>query len=84
MTAISQLPGRATAEIMLDEDGYAKIRWYIPRRLTRRRSRPSRRRLSTYIGHLADGARQLRADLNSFAFLLSGDDGEHLLAPGQE
>jgi hypothetical protein len=28
VTAISQLPGRATAEIMLDEDGYAEIRWY--------------------------------------------------------
>lgn len=28
VTATSQAPGRATAEIMLDEDGYAEIRWF--------------------------------------------------------
>ncbi|MGH3395221.1 MAG: hypothetical protein ACRDPO_11075 [Streptosporangiaceae bacterium] len=28
VTATSQPPGRATAEIMLDEDGYAEIRWF--------------------------------------------------------
>jgi hypothetical protein len=28
VTATSQPPGRATSEIMLDEDGYAEIRWY--------------------------------------------------------
>jgi hypothetical protein len=28
VTATTQPPGRATTEIMLDEDGYAEIRWY--------------------------------------------------------
>ena len=28
VTATSQPPGRATTEIMLDEDGYAEIRWH--------------------------------------------------------
>lgn len=28
VTASSQPPGQATTEIMLDEDGYAEIRWY--------------------------------------------------------
>lgn len=28
VTATTQPPGRATAEIMLDEDGYAEIRWF--------------------------------------------------------
>jgi hypothetical protein len=28
VTATSRPPGRATTEIMLDEDGYAEIRWY--------------------------------------------------------
>lgn len=28
VTATTQPPGHATTEIMLDEDGYAEIRWY--------------------------------------------------------
>jgi hypothetical protein len=37
--------------------------------------------LLAYVGHPAYGPEQLGADLNRFAFLLGGDDGEHLFGP---
>ena len=36
-----------------------------------------------YVGHPAYELDALRYDLNRFAFLLGGNDGEHLLGPGQ-
>jgi hypothetical protein len=37
--------------------------------------------LEEFVGHLAYGLEQLRADLEWFTFLLGGDDGEPLFAP---
>jgi hypothetical protein len=34
--------------------------------------------LRSYTGHPTYGLEQLRTDLNRFAFLLGGNDGEHL------
>jgi hypothetical protein len=39
--------------------------------------------LLAFIGHPAYGPSQLASDLNRFAFLLGGNDGEYLLEPGQ-
>jgi hypothetical protein len=39
--------------------------------------------LLAYAGHPAYGLDALRCDLDRFAFLLGGNDGEHLLEPGQ-
>jgi hypothetical protein len=39
--------------------------------------------LLAYIGHPAYGIDTLRSDLDRFAFLLGGNDGEHLLGPGE-
>ena len=39
--------------------------------------------LLAYVGHPAYGLDALRCDLDPFAFLLGGDDGEHLLEPGR-
>jgi hypothetical protein len=39
--------------------------------------------LLTYIGHPAYGPAHLASDLNRFAFLLGGNNGEYLLEPGQ-
>ena len=36
-----------------------------------------------HIGHPAYGLAHLTSDLNRFAFLLGGNDGEYLLEPGQ-
>lgn len=38
--------------------------------------------LLAYVGHPAYGMDALRCDLDRFAFLLGGDDGENLLGPG--
>ena len=35
----------------------------------------------TQVGNPAYGVETLRTDLANFAFLLGGNDGEHLLAP---
>ena len=40
--------------------------------------------LLAYIGHPAYGMDALRCDLDRFAFLLGGNDGENLLGPGQD
>jgi hypothetical protein len=40
--------------------------------------------LLTFVGHPAYGTEQLRQDLDRFAFLLGGNDGEPLFGPGQE
>jgi hypothetical protein len=37
--------------------------------------------LERFIGSPAYGVETLRTDLANFAFLLGGNDGEHLLAP---
>jgi hypothetical protein len=39
--------------------------------------------LLAYVGHPAYGLDALRCDLDHFAFLLGGNDGENLLGPGQ-
>jgi hypothetical protein len=39
--------------------------------------------LLAYVGHPAYGLDTLRCDLDRFAFLLGGNDGEYLLEPGQ-
>ena len=39
--------------------------------------------LLAYVGHPAYGLDALRCDLDRFAFLLGGNDGEHFLEPGQ-
>ena len=39
--------------------------------------------LLDYVGHPAYGPEQLRQDLERFAFLLSGNDGEPLFGPGE-
>jgi hypothetical protein len=36
-----------------------------------------------FVGHPAYGTEQLRQDLDRFAFLLGGNDGEPLFGPGQ-
>ena len=38
--------------------------------------------LLAYVGHPAYGMDALRCDLDRFAFLLGGNDGENLLGPG--
>jgi hypothetical protein len=38
--------------------------------------------LRAYAGHPAYGLEQLRSDLDRFAFLLGGNDGEPLFQPG--
>jgi hypothetical protein len=38
--------------------------------------------LERFIGSPAHGIETPRTDLANFAFLLGGNDGEHLLAPG--
>jgi hypothetical protein len=40
--------------------------------------------LLAYVGHPAYGVDALRCDLDRFAFLLGGNDGENLLGPGQD
>jgi hypothetical protein len=37
--------------------------------------------LAEFVGHPAYGLAQLRADLERFAFLLGGSDGEQLFGP---
>jgi hypothetical protein len=39
--------------------------------------------LLAFVGHPAYGTQQLRQDLDRFAFLLGGNDGEPLFGPGQ-
>jgi hypothetical protein len=39
--------------------------------------------LEQFVGHPAHGTAQLRADLDRFAFLLGGSDGESLFGPPQ-
>ena len=39
--------------------------------------------LLAFVGHPAYGIEQLRQDLDRFAFLLGGNDGEPLFGPGQ-
>ena len=39
--------------------------------------------LLAYVGNPAYGLNDLRSDLNRFAFLLGGNDGEDLLGPSQ-
>ena len=39
--------------------------------------------LAAFVGHPAYGTEQLRQDLDRFAFLLGGNDGEPLFGPGQ-
>jgi len=39
--------------------------------------------LRAYVGDPAYGMHDLRRDLNRFAILLSGNNGEHLPGPGQ-
>jgi hypothetical protein len=40
--------------------------------------------LRAYTGHPAYGLEQLRSDLDRFAFLLGGSDGEPLFGPRQQ
>jgi hypothetical protein len=40
--------------------------------------------LPAYAGHPAYGLDALRCDLDRFAFLLGGNDGEHLLEPERD
>ena len=40
--------------------------------------------LLAYAGHPAYGLDALRCDLDRFAFLLGGNDGEHLLEPERD
>ena len=40
--------------------------------------------LLDYVGHPAYGPDQLRQDMDRFAFLLGGNDGEHLLEPERD
>ena len=40
--------------------------------------------LLAYVGHPAYGLDALRCDLDRFAFLLGGNDGEHLLEPERD
>lgn len=54
----------------------------IPHRLARQRPRPPRRLTPRIHRSSAYGLEQLRSDLARFAFLLGGNDGEHLLSPG--
>lgn len=37
--------------------------------------------LKDFVGHPAYGPDELRSDLERFAFLLGGSDGEHLFGP---
>jgi hypothetical protein len=39
--------------------------------------------LLAFVGHPSYGTQQLRNDLDRFAFLLGGNDGEPLFEPGQ-
>jgi hypothetical protein len=45
---------------------------------------PPRRLLQAYNGHPAYGLDQLRSDLDRFAFLLGGNDGEPLFGGEQD
>jgi hypothetical protein len=49
-------------------------------------SDPARLTLSLldYVGHPAYGPDQLRQDMDRFAFLLGGNDGEPLFGPGEQ
>jgi hypothetical protein len=40
--------------------------------------------LASYVGNRAYGTAQLRQDLDRFAFLLGGDDGEALFGPAPQ
>jgi hypothetical protein len=40
--------------------------------------------LLAFVGHPAYGTEQLRQDLDRFAFLLGGNDGEPLFGTGQQ
>jgi hypothetical protein len=40
--------------------------------------------LLAFVGHPAYDTAQLRQDLDRFAFLLGGNDGEPLFGPGQQ
>ena len=53
-------------------------------RSSRRRPRTLSPSLLAYVGHPAYGLDALRCDLDRFAFLLGGNDGEHLLEPERD
>jgi hypothetical protein len=64
----------------VDAAELAEILQFLSQWLARDPGRPGAS-LAEFVGHPAYGLAQLRADLERFAFLLGGSDGEQLFGP---